>query len=115
MVELALRSVLTDAQQLVISLSAPDDRPAQATRQAARRTAREASSLVLTITSFDVDTGKFSGRLLSGQLQGTVLSFVKGNESGKLVWDSESAEFRGTVDLRNNQADLDRGASWRPR
>lgn len=115
MVELALRSVLADTQQVVISLSAIDSTPAQSAGRAARRPTREASSLVLTITSFDVDTGKFSGPLFSGQLQGTVLSFVRRNVSGKLVWDSEAAEFRGTVNLMNNFADWDRGASWRPR
>ena len=108
MQEVALRAMLVDTQQIIIALSKADGSPIS----------EGMTSLGLTVTKFDPNTGRISqDRLWSGQMQGAVFTFVTGGGmSGRLIWEPEAGEFRGTVNVNSNHSvEGIRKASWRPR
>ena len=105
MQEVALRAVLATTKQIVIALEGGGCMRGSGVR----------SSLDLPITSFDPATANIAGKGWSGQLQGATFAFASGARSGTLLFDPESREFRGTVNLAGGRAGCAQNASWRPR
>ncbi|MGI4976811.1 MAG: hypothetical protein ACRYG6_07695 [Janthinobacterium lividum] len=115
MVEMALRGVMANIQQIVMEFVDAEGKSTVDGRSANFR---------LTITHFDTETGHVEGTAAcannpkwSGQLQGTVLSFNTDNNwcSGVLNWTAESGDFRGRVNTDNGSASANRNAVWKPR
>lgn len=106
MQEVALRAVVQDTQQITILLSSPDG-----------SAVKEGDTNVnLHVDKFEFETGKISGNSWSGQIQGAVFSFsVCCSRPGSLVWNSETGEFVGTVNVNGSAANGIRKAVWRPR
>ena len=85
------------------------------------------TALTMTITSFDLNTGTFSGlpvsgcqlsgnEPLSGQVSGAVVNFrTQGDKcNGSLRWNSEAGAFVGTVNLDYGRAGAERRVVWKP-
>ena len=107
MQQVALRAVVADTSQIFVTMSKADGTPIT----------EGASSFALSLSKFDVETGKMSGNCWEGQLQGAVFAFNQGcgGPNGSLVWDTEAGEFRGMVNLSGNAVTGIRKAVWRPR
>ncbi len=115
MVEMALRGVLANVQQIVMEFVDAEGKPT---------VEGGAASLRLTVTRFDTDTGHVEGTSAcynnpkwTGQLQGIVLSFNAENNacSGTLSWTTESGDFRGRVNISGGNSQGNRNAVWKPR
>lgn len=115
MVEMALRGLLANIQQILIEFVDVEGKPTLEGGTA---------SLRLTITQFSAETGRLEGTIAcpnepkwSGQIQGTVISFNMANNwcSGTLTWAGESGDFRGRVNIDNGFARGNRNAVWKPR
>ena len=107
MVELALRSMMRSIRQVVIALTDLDGKPLVKSDYHAE--------IVISIEKYDEPTGQFSGSDISGQLQGSVLSFRGSFVSGALLWDPEAQEFKGPVNQDSNSMAARRLGIWRPR
>lgn len=115
MVEMALRGVLANVQQIVMEFVDAEGKPTVEGGSA---------SLRLTITNFDKETGHMEGTSAcngdpkwTGQIQGTVFTFNAANNwcSGTLNWVTESVDFRGRVNLTAGSSQGNRNAVWKPR
>lgn len=115
MLELSFRGVLANTGQIVIALAGRDGAPPAA---------GDAGSLRLTISDFDLGTGRIDGTAAcsdspnwSGQMQGIVLAFAteNGSCSGVLSWDPATGDLRGRVNLDHGRAEANRAAVLTPR
>lgn len=115
MLELSFRGVLANTGQIVIALAG---------RNGAPPAAGDAGSLRLTISDFDLETGRIDGTAAcsdsptwSGQMQGMVLAFAteNGSCSGTLSWEPATGDLRGRVNLDHGRAEANRAAVWTPR
>ena len=115
MVEVALRGILTNVQQIVIEAT---DAEGKITIDG------NSSALKLSVAQFDAETGKASGvsscnmnssdGKWSGQFQGSVFSFDTLSHycSGTLIWSGDTADFRGRVNMDSKSPRL---SVWKPR
>jgi hypothetical protein len=113
MVEIGLRGVLANVQQLIIGLTDAEGTVPQ----------NGSAQLLMSVAQFDMESGRINGAMScggdkwSGQLQGNIFSFAMPNGacSGTLSWNSESQDFRGLVNLNSGQAAYNRNGIWKPR
>lgn len=111
--DLALRLLLSGIQVFVFEFVGEDGAPLRAQ-------GNQWTSVTLTVTRFDLDTARFEGRSscfgssVSGQLSGSVLSFLANSCSASLKWDADRREFVGNVNISGGTADGIRRVSWRP-
>lgn len=116
MVEVALRGILTNVQQIVIEAT---DAEGKITIDG------KSPALKLSVVQFDSETGKASGvsscnantgldGKWSGQFQGSVFSFDTLSHycSGTLIWSGDTADFRGRVNMDSKSPRL---SVWKPR
>ena len=113
MLEQALRGVLQHTTVIIIEFLDKDGK---------LTTEGDVASLRLAVTSFDPATGAIEGLSacrgepkFKGQLQGMVLAFQQPTCSGTLTWSSETADFRGRVNLGGGDARHNRNGVWKPR
>lgn len=106
MQEVALRAVIADTQQITINLFNVDGSPIK----------DGDTNINLRIDKFDLESGRVNGNGWGGQIQGAVFAFnVCCNRPGSLVWNSETGEFIGTVNVNGSASTGVRKAVWRPR
>ena len=118
MVEVALRGILTNVQQIVIEAT---DAEGKITIDG------KSPALKLSVVQFDSETGKASGvsscvpgggdGKWSGQFQGSVFSFDTLSHycSGTLSWSGDTADFRGRVNTDNGDPKYTHLSVWKPR
>ena len=115
MLEIALRGILINVQQIVIEFT---DAEGKVTIDGNK------SALKMSLVQFDPETGKASGASScpfggsegkwSGQFQGSVFSFDTLSHycSGTLIWSGDTADFRGRVNMDSKSPRL---SVWKPR
>ena len=113
MLEMALRGILINIQQIVIEFTDVEGNT--------NVDVKNGSALKLTVVQFDIETGKTSGvsscnndDKWSGQFQGSVFSFDTLSHycSGTLTWSGDTADFRGRVNMDSKSPRL---SVWKPR
>lgn len=111
MIEVALRGMLANTQQVIIGYLDSEGKPIFD------------GGVRLTITKFDGETGHLEGsypcyadRTWSGQLQGTVFTFSGPTHycSGNLSWSSETGDFRGHINMEQGAVNKTRSVVWKP-
>lgn len=106
--EVAIRAMMVNVHQIVFAITDADGKPLT----------QGESSFILSMKTFDPDTGKAEGQYWSGQFQGSVFNFLFDNGArriGRLVWSPELGEFTGVINFDHGTVAGDRRASWRPR
>lgn len=115
MLDVALRGVMMNIQQMIIEFVDADGKPT---------TEGGAASLRLTVGEFNPESGQIRGTSVcsggpkwSGQSQGVVFSFNSESSycSGTLNWTPESGDFRGRVNINGGTSQGNRNAIWKPR
>jgi len=118
MLEIALRGILINVQQIVIEFT---DAEGKVTIDGNK------SALKMSLVQFDPETGKASGASScpfggsegkwSGQFQGSVFSFDTLSHycSGTLSWSGDTADFRGRVNMGDGDPKFTRLSVWKPR
>lgn len=115
MLDIALRGVMVNIQQIIIEFADADGKPS---------VEGGVANLRLTLAEFNPESGQTKGTSAyngspkwSGQLQGVVFSFNAENHwcSGTLSWNSESGDFRGRVNITAGTSQGNRNAIWKPR
>lgn len=115
MLDAALKGILANTHQIIIEFIDKEGNPS---------VDGNTSSIRLTANKFDIDTGHIEGKTpcnngkgWSGQLQGTVFSFIDDSYicNGTLKWSADTGDFRGRVNFTNGQSAGNRNAVWKPR
>lgn len=111
MMSVALSGMLTNIQQIVLEVVDKEGKPP----------AKGDASVVLSLASFEVNTGRVSGEsgrgVWTGQMQGSVFAFSTKDQywRGSLVWSPENGDFRGRINTTGGSDNGNFAVIWKVR